>query len=127
MAPCTRRPPRLPAATRSAVHTTGTCPSPAWCWGSRTWRSPRRTASDRRDAVAAIAERAILATRQLEPAHHLTAQIREVDDRVDDELGRQPQQVDVLFVDASLLGHEHLALGFVGDRRDLVRVHRVHG
>ena len=58
--------------------------------------------SDRRHPVAAVGEGAVLALGQLEAADHLGPQVAEVDDGVDDQLGRQPVEVDVGLVTLAL-------------------------
>ena len=51
--------------------------------------------SDRRNAVEPVAERAVLASGEREPGDQVGAEVFGFDDRVDHQLRRQPQQVDV--------------------------------
>src|SRR5438132_7342673 len=82
---------------------------------------------DGRDAVAAVAERAVLGAGQLEAGHELVAQVLGRNHGVDDELGRQAQQVDVLFVLGPPLGHEPLPLRRIAHLRDPVGEDGVDG
>src|SRR5688572_14404816 len=66
-------------------------------------RSRPRCSSDRGDAVAAVAEVAVLAQSEGDATRDLAAEVGEVDDGVDHELRREAVQVDVLLVDGALL------------------------
>ena len=59
--------------------------------------------SDRGDAVASVAEMPVLGAGALQAANDLVAQVAEVHDGVDDQLGRQAQQVDFTAVDKAIL------------------------
>ena len=72
--------------------------------------------------MALLDEEPLAPVGRREAPHDLFAQTIEVDDGVDDELGREAQQVDVLLVLGPSLRDERRPLVVVRDRGDLVGV-----
>src|SRR5436190_17113550 len=106
-------PPRAPPPSRGWQ--AGTAPR-----GRSACPAARRGRSGGWDRVALVRPFPVLALRPREPAYHLGPQVLRLDDRVDDHLGGEVQEVDPLGV----LGHKVRALRrpllLVLDRRELV-------
>ena len=71
---------------------------PSWLW------------SDRRHAVAAVGEPAALRDHERETPRQLLAEVLGLHDGVDDEIGRETEEIDVLLVLAPPFLDEGLAL-----------------
>src|ERR1041384_6393724 len=87
------RPPARSGATGSG-RTRGTTARPA---------TPR-SGSHGGDAVAAVEDLALLGPRHRKAGNEFVTQLIRIDDRVDDQLGGQPEQVDVLLVLTAAVG-----------------------
>src|SRR5215218_8851258 len=91
------------------------------------YRERFKATSGGRDGVAAPGEGAVPAGRVGETADQLGAQLSRLDDRVDDQLRGEVEDVDVLRVLLALGDDEGLPLCLVLDRLDLVEEDRVDG
>src|SRR5919202_51150 len=81
--------------------------------------------SNGRNPVTALGEMTVLPRGGGQPPHELTAELIGFDHRVDDVLGGEMDDVDVLLILGAAFGDETFAFGRVFDRFDLVEVDRV--